>query len=621
MPRLCAALSFILLGAVPGMTQTGGAQPDVVKSCPLGVKVPENLTIRSVQILGRRGVGRVEEQLRAQLVGKIYTSALHDEAMRKVDDELTKEANQTFEKEMNIVGASSRTKSGVAAMLMNPCVEYDEAAKWIDVSVRVLSIRADLANPANNLLTLPRSLAPSFYNKMPPFLRAFNPQADVAFDRRTGLASSLDLSTDLLELNDLWEGKPTSDSDVRLDLNFSGEKALSKRFYVTDTKLKLSKARPGLMVENLNFNLGFRANDQPLTGLRHVNRGLRLGGQIKLRPRLGLLNSVYLSGDYSRNLNKVFDRSLQVIGERDHKGSFRSLFDGRAGGGFARAGVWFDTTAVSRNSTRYRRLAGLLGYQKEIGEGTQTVGIEAVFGAGKSWGEVPLYARFYGGNNTGNFLYEAPEGPAMTELPAGPLLRSYGKSQAGADSSGGVARGGRAYWHANFNFTIPVRPWSRPLIPNETIADSDGDVKLSRKLENFAIGSAVGGIADDLLDAAIAEVKKNDPALGEDEAEQEGVKLAQKRATELAEKEIAPAIRFIARRANIFAVKPLIMLDAAKLDAFDGDRGRTRFAAGGGLQFVVVIARAEMGYMRSLPTIPGESKGNFVFRLTFQNIF
>ena len=617
----CAALSFILLCAIPGMTQPGGARPKIVRSCPLGVKVPDGLKIRSVKVSGRRGVGPVEEQLKAQLVGKIYTSALHDDAMKKVDEELTKEANRSFEKQLNIVGALSRSKLGVAAMLMNPCVEYDEDAKWIDVSVRVLSLRVDLGNPAKNLLTLPRSLAPSFYNKMPPFLRAFNPQADVAFDRREGLVSSLDLSTNLLELNDLWEGNETSNSDLRLDLKFSGQKSLSKRFYATDTDLKLSKLRPGLFVEKLDFNVGFRANDQPLTELRHINRGLQLGGQVKLRPRLGLLNSVYLSGAYSRNLNKVYDRSLQVLGERDNKGSFRSLFDGRVGGGFARAGAWFDMTEVSRPSNHYRRLAGLLGYQKEIGDGTQTVGIEAVIGAGKSWGEVPLYARFYGGNNTGNFLYEAPDSPAMTDFPAGPLLRSYGRAQAGTSSSAGIARGGRSYWHTNLNFTIPVRSWSRPLIPDETISDSTGDIKLSEKLERFAIGSAVGGIADDLLDSVIAELKKKDPTLSDEDAEQKAVPIAQARATKITEKEIAPAIRFISRRANIFAVKPLIMLDAAKIGGFDGERGRTRFAAGGGLQFVVVIARAEVGYMRSLPNIPDEPKGNFVFRLTFQNIF
>ena len=47
--------------------------------------VPPGLTIRSVKITGRRGVGPIERELEKQLVGKTYTPALHREAVRAVD--------------------------------------------------------------------------------------------------------------------------------------------------------------------------------------------------------------------------------------------------------------------------------------------------------------------------------------------------------------------------------------------------------------------------------------------------------------------------------------------------------------------------------------------------------
>lgn len=615
--QLCAAV--VLLAA----TSAAAAQAGRTTVCPLNEQpVPESLTIRSVKVTGRRGVGPIEAELRQLLVGKVYTRDLHRDAMKRVEDALTNEVNQSFEKQAGFVGGASSGPSGAVLIYTSPCIEFDPAAKQVDVTVRVLFLRADFRNLANNLLTLPRSLEPSFYDRMPAFLRAFDPRVDVNYDRRTGPVSSLELATNLLELKPLLRGEPVSDSDARLDFKFTGQKSLSRRFYRTKADLKLSKARPGRLVEQLDFGANFRADDLPLSDMRHIATGLQVGGQIKLRPRRGLLNTVYLSGALRRSANKVFEESgRQLIGERDNAGTFRGVVDGRIWDGFARMGVWFESAEATRSSTSYRRLAGIAGFQKEFGSGTQTLGVEAVAGGGRSWGRVPLYARFFGGNNAGSFLYEAPDSPTLTAFPVGPLLRSYGRTEATARAQTLAGRGGKSYWHANLNISIPVRAWSRRLIPDEVVPFEGRDIRLNELLENFTIKTATGAIADDLLDAIIAELMKNDPTLDEDAATERAVPIAEERARREVEKEIGPIIRYISRRANLFAVKPLVMLDAAQLDSFDGERRRVRFAAGGGLQFVIVIARAEFGYMKSLPNIPGEPKGNFVFRLTFQNLF
>lgn len=590
--------------------------------------IPKGLTIRSVKVTGRRGVGPLEDELERLLVGKIYSGALHDQAVDKVDEALTNEANQSFEEQAGIIGgAHSNSTTGASFLYITKCVEIDVAAKSVDVIVKVLFLRSDIKDLATNILPLPRSLNPSFYDKMPAVLRAFNPLMDVSYDRRTGPVPSLKLSTNLLALKPLLKGEETPNPTTRLDFTFSGQKALSNRFFQTFTDLKLIKERPGQLLEQIDFAGAFSAEDQPLGALRQTNSGLHLSGQVKFRPRLGLLNSIYLQGKFDRITNKVFEQAgRQITREKDNTGGFRAIVDGRAWKGFTRLGIWFETTSASKSSIRYKRLAGLAGYEREFGSGTQTLGLEAVVGGGRVWGSVPLYARFFGGNNVGNFLYDAPDSPAITAFPVGPLLRSYGKTEATVPSAMLDNIGGRSYWHANLNLAIPVRAWSLRLIPDEDVEGVNPEtglpqvLKLNEMLENFTINTAKNSLTDTLMDDIIVELMKQDPTLTEDEATKRAMVIAAPRAAKLIEREVAPTMRFISRHANLYAVKPMFMFDASYLRGTAGE-ARRRFAAGGGIQLVMVVARAEIGYMRSLPSFTGESKGNFVFRLTFQNIF
>jgi hypothetical protein len=584
--------------------------------------VPKGLTITSIKVTGRRGVGPLEKELQTLLVGKEYTPALHDQAVNKVDEALTNEVNASFETQAGIEGGAH-----ASFLYITKCVEIDDSSKSIDVIVRVLFLRTDLRDLAANILPLPRSLQPSFYDKMPAVLRAFNPLLDFGYDRRTGPVPSLKLSTNLLALKPLVKGEETPDPGTRLDFTFSGQKALSYRFFQTSADLKLIKERPGKLIEQIDFGGAFSADDQPLSVMRQTNNGLHLSGQIKLRPRLGLLNTVYLKGGYDRTINKVFSPTgSQVMRERDNTGGFRGLVDGRFWDGFTRVGIWFESTEASKTSTSYKRLAGLAGFQKELGSGTQTIGVEAVVGAGRSWGILPLYSRFFGGNNAGNFLYDGPDTPTMSAFPVGPLLRSYGKTQATAPSSALTNSGGTSYWHANLNLAFPVQSWSSRLIPDEEVDITDPEtglsksIKLNQMLENFTIKTATNTLTDTMMDDIIDDLMKKDPNLSEDEAEKQALPIAALRATKLVEREVAPTMRFISRHANLYAVKPMLMMDAGYLRG-NAAPGRQRFGAGGGIQVVMVVARAEIGYMRSLPVFRGEAKGNFVFRLTFQNIF
>src|SRR4030095_5503580 len=85
-------------------------------------------------------------------------------------------------------------------------------------------------------------------------------------------------------------------------------------------------------------------------------------------------------------------------------------------------------------------------------------------------------------------------------------------------------------------------------------------------------------------------------------------------------REILPVTNFIADNANLFAVKPLLMFDVARL-AFSGFEDETRYAAGGGLQLDIVLARFEFGYVAALNRAPGDRRGNFVGRLVLKRFF
>jgi hypothetical protein len=159
----------------------------------------------------------------------------------------------------------------------------------------------------------------------------------------------------------------------------------------------------------------------------------------------------------------------------------------------------------------------------------------------------------------------------------------------------------------SLNVSVPIPPWSRPLIPNEvveSIEDAEGtpqDVTLKEVLKKqVAQGQRL------LRSSLVRQGVTPDDA------------TAQARDTW---KEIQPVADFIADQANLFAVKPLLMLDVAQISgAADGD-SRVRVALGGGLQLTVVVARFEIGYLYAVQRAPGDDRGNLFVRLTFQNLF
>jgi hypothetical protein len=84
--------------------------------------------------------------------------------------------------------------------------------------------------------------------------------------------------------------------------------------------------------------------------------------------------------------------------------------------------------------------------------------------------------------------------------------------------------------------------------------------------------------------------------------------------------DVRPAIEFIADRANVYALKPLLLFDLGGQDE-PGRGHRIQSAIGGGLELTIVTAKMQLGYMHTIWNDGGSGQGNLFARIIFENIF
>jgi hypothetical protein len=474
-------------------------------------------------------------------------------------------------------------------------------------------------------------------------------------------------------------------SDTKLLLRMKGRKSLSKDFYDTSTGLTLERTKPLHIFQNFALEAKFDARHLPLGEGDFLTNAATLGFSTDLRLKNGAFKLFNVGGKYRWSRNRSFGAAIAAPDGVSSENGFeaRVAADGNIARGLTRAALWFDGGSLNHDGGSYRRLAALVGYGKEFtlprkkevheikppslggracwtslpehSETNQpTIGVELLAGAGRTWGDVPEYARFYGGSPPGQFLYDELDAQSLTNFPAGPVLRNFGQAQAGVVTAAGSAtRGGTSYWHANLNVTIPVRAWSRPLIPHEWVTLSaprpeetelSGQVPaggmvcrdLKSTVKTLVRVSGVNLLVSQQARDLLTDEQKKDLRLTNkpNRTPEEDARLAaaqkefardkervQPAVDELFKREILPITDFIADHANIISVKPLLMFDAAHLGSGGGFDTRTRYGAGGGLQVDVVLARFEFGYVAGINRAPGDVSGHFVGRLILRRFF
>jgi hypothetical protein len=343
----------------------------------------------------------------------------------------------------------------------------------------------------------------------------------------------------------------------------------------------------------------YRGRNEPLGDAEREQHAAHVEGNLTWRP---LSRTRLLAGlGYEYSADRLQDGGIVREDTRAHSLQARLLGEAHLGGGFLRTAVWNEASWLEGGGA-YQRLVGRVGYARELPLTlNQTIGIEVIGGGGTAWGDLPEQARFFGGNAAGQFLYDAPDAFGLMRFPLGPVIRSFGENGAGALSSSGRLRGGKAFWHVNINLAFPIPRWSRPLIPNELIDEDDPEFTLKRLLKR-SVSSAKNPLV------SILERR----GLSPEEAAAQADTIFD---------EITPAVDYIADQANLYAIKPLLMLDVAGLMGTGSREEPVWLAFGGGVQLTVVTARFEAGYMHTLTGPVHDERGAFFFRLVFQNLF
>jgi hypothetical protein len=525
-------------------------------------------------------------------VGDTLTNQNLCDAMEALRDAIVSSSNTSY---------GMRLKGEIGVLYID--VRYDTAPAdgTVGVTFRPYYIDISLVQVGSNVLPIPRSPWPTLYKNVPEPLLALNPTVGLSYDRAFGSAISASFGGDLLTL---FTGSKTCETNHELDLRAEGTKSLEEPFYRADGGLTYTLHRANSSLQELSVSTSFDSVKEPLGGNEHT----RNAGIASLDLKLKLAPNTRLSVDagYRRTSDSVLDSatSIETNTNADEQ-TARLLLDTipPAINGFLRAAFWEESGWQGAES--YQRLVARFGYEKEIAVApNQTIGIEIVAGGGKASDNTPSYSRFFGGNAPGQFLYDNPKSTTLMNMPSGPIIRSLGENEAGLRDANGRTIGGDTFWHVNVNVTVPIPIWSMPLIPNELtdIPDANGNcMSIKQMLRN-----QIDVTCPSMLAAVLQQ-----QGLSAAEAAEKAKRILQ---------EVTPATRFIIDDANIYSIKPLLMMDAAGLSG-QGGSSETWLAVGGGVQLTVVTAKFEAGYMHTLSGPTFGQKGNAFVRLVFQNLF
>jgi hypothetical protein len=515
-------------------------------------------------------------------------------AMGAIRDAITSSSNTSY---------GLRSKGEVGVLYIDVKYDTTPADGTVGVIFRPYYIDISLVQVGNNVLPVPRSPWPTLYQNVPEPLLALNPTVGLSYDRVFGPAISASFGGDLVPL---FSGSKTSEANHQLDLRAEGTKSLEESFYRADGGLSYTLHRNSSFTEELALSADFEGLKEPLGGSVHTrNAGeATLGLKLKLAPNTHLA----IDAGYRRTSDSFLDGDTSLETNTSANEQTARLFLDAIPpsiNGFLRVAFWEESGWQTGAGDSYQRFVGRLGYEKEIAVApNQTIGLEIVAGGGRTSDNIPSYSRFFGGNAPGQFLYDNPNSTTLRNMPSGPIIRSLGENEARLRGASGRNIGGDTFWHVNLNLTFPIRAWSMPLIPNELtdIPDANGNPISIKQLLRRQI---------DVTGPSMLAAVLQQQGLSAVEAARQAKQILQ---------EVTPATHFIIDDANLYSIKPLLMVDAAGLSA-QGGSSETWLAVGGGVQLTVVTARFEAGYMRTLSGPAFGQEGNAFVRLVFQNLF
>lgn len=567
------ALLIVILGAI---------WPAAAVAQRSDVALSDGYRISSVTVAGRWA----SPAALPLVVGEIYNPAKVSEAIGVIKSRFA-----SLDSGAALLGMGMTSVAYIDAK-----VTPNHAARTVDIVLLPYALRLAVGSNGENFLPLPRSPFATDFAGVPGWLRTLNPQTSLNYDEHIGLSPAARVAL---------RGKPSRGG--AWFASAAGEHALTKNFFGTEASAGYRRDFFGGILAHAQQLAGFSSERQP-TGIdtTKTNTGWA-DTQIALRPPgAGNATRLVLGG---RLQSGTEHSATHSVSQRDLRIALRALGETRLAGGNARAAVWLEHGRTEHGRAGdYQRAVGFAGYVKEIPVSAhRSVGFELSVGAGTLRGAPPAGARFVGGAQTGSLLYDGLSGSAFAESPRGPQLRSFGRAEAGVRDPAGRVLGGSSFFGGSLTLSFPVKAWSHPLLPTDPVAEFDQPDGSTRSLTlgdmlQQQVKSGQG------IFAGFLEAKGAEPAAAAREAEAVFGGLQ-------------PAIAWLAEQANLVALKPVLMCDAAQIASGRGGRRESWLGVGGGVQLVIVTAKLEAGYMATVQGPRYGRSGSFSARLVFQNLF
>jgi hypothetical protein len=553
--------------------------------------------VQSVRVMGRW----VPEELQSRVeelvgLGQAFDPPRLSPALELVRDELIR---SEYNFAIRLVGSTSVLYIDAEVCDVSDSIHPKQAR----VVIRAYYLRIDLYNTGRNTLPVPRSAKPTFFYEVPSLLLAAAPAVSFTNDRQYGAALSLQTNNNILQAPGIKKDKTSK--PYRLNFNLDLRKSLVHSFHTVG--INLDFARPVYQDSTIGWNLGIRSEitHHPLAKGISKQELLRIFGSIQKNLKAGMLKKYALSAGarFVENSYTLINTPEIQVPETGYE--FFGLAEGRILRGTSRLGLWFDAAIPRKNVTLkgYQRLSGRLAYATVLGSGHQNLDAEAMIGGGYTWGYPGGYNQFFGGNTAGNFLFAPFQSIQNRVHPEGAIVRSLGEREGTLNGPGLVVTGGRTFWHLNLNFSIPVSRWARPLIPDIVISEEPRRMTLRSALKG-QVGSAKNFILDDLITTNGFPDDENTEAI----------------ADRIINRDIRPTLDYLADRANVYTVKPLLLFDIGRLGDHDF-KNVTWLAAGLGIQVKIVVARLDLAYMHTLSPSEYAGTGNLFLRFILENFY
>jgi len=543
---------------------------------------PGALRVHSVIVEGR-WKGKLDLPLKA---GDLLTEPKASASERMLLQAISESSASYF----NSAGALHVIKVAVDChRLPDGTVDFILTPRYVGLSVVRLG---------DNVLPIARWREPKPFKEVPTIVKKLLPSLGAGFDDVAGTELSA-------AVHPAWKLKrPTADSPTEQDLTaeLSATHSIDEDPYSDAAKLAWSWRKGEGKFRSVTLAARYSTERELLDDRTHDNDsgGANAGVMFKLRPNTRL----FVDAGYGKEHDELSATATEAAtDERVDEATMRVLYESipRPALGFLRASLW------ANDSSGYGQVVARAAYAKEWrlrdDRPNHNLGIEVTLGAGDSWGDVPEHARFHGGSQEQRFLYDGATSTSMLDSPGGPMLRSFGENAARlGDASAGF--GGTRFWHLNVDLAIPISRWSMPLIPNEStdveLPGSDGPLTIKQMMTN--------------------QVDKTGRNFLQTILENRGLSIeeASRQADDIMA-EVQPAAHFVINDANVFSVKPMLMLDVAGLS--DGNQSETWAAVGLGVQVMVVTAKFEAGYSQTISGPTFGSRGAPFARLVFQRLF